>query len=68
MRITPKPSIAVIAVAVYAALMAVELTLIVRTVRGGVAGVMPGHFGDPSHPDGPDAHGKSDSDTLAFAY
>ena len=54
---------------VYLALLVVELTLIVRTVRGGVAGVMPGHFDEPDDPDGSGgAGGKSDSDTLAFAY
>lgn len=50
---------------VYLALMVVELVLIVRTVRGGVAGVMPGHFKDP---DDTGAAKADESDVLAFAY
>ncbi|WP_072312852.1 cytochrome ubiquinol oxidase subunit I [Agrococcus sp. Marseille-P2731] len=64
--------------AIYAALMVVELTLLVRYVRGGVASAMPeldpahgrGHGGDDDDHDAsddPDGRGRRD-DVLSFAY
>jgi len=46
---------------VYLALMVVEVWLMVRTIRGGVAATMPGRF-DPPEPD------RDRSDVLDFAY
>ena len=55
---------------VYAALMVVEATLIVKFVRGGVAGVMPELAAKHDEPDDPGAGGKpaASDDVLAFAY
>src|SRR5690606_15325235 len=58
---------------VYLVLMIVEVALIARFVRAGVAGVMPERFGlHDDAPDGPDAGGDGDpdnrDDVLAFAY
>lgn len=56
---------------VYLILMIVEVMLLVRFVRAGVAGVMPeafaAHDGDHRDPDDPDGDARRD-DVLAFAY
>jgi cytochrome bd ubiquinol oxidase subunit I len=49
---------------VYGALMVVEVTLIVRFVRGGTASVMP----PVDHSPDADGPGSDDTDVLAFAY
>ncbi|WP_370566227.1 cytochrome ubiquinol oxidase subunit I [Cryobacterium sp. BB736] len=51
---------------VYAALLVVELTLLVRYVRGGVASAMP-ELGTPDDGD-PQDKDKDETDVLAFAY
>jgi cytochrome d ubiquinol oxidase subunit I len=53
---------------VYAGLLVVELTLLVRYVRAGVAGAMPELGHDPDdRPDGR-SDDRSDDDVLSFAY
>jgi cytochrome d ubiquinol oxidase subunit I len=56
---------------VYAALMVVEVGLLVTYVRAGVAGAMPG-LGAPTYDRNPDDHGPDGAgrrdDVLAFAY
>ncbi len=54
---------------VYAVLMVVEVMLLVRFVRAGVAGVMPEKFGPrDDDPDGDGDGGAKRDDVLAFAY
>lgn len=61
---------------IYAALMVVEVRLLITYVRGGVASAMPElvratHEDDAAHQDGgtgPGGDGKSADDVLAFAY
>ena len=56
--------------AVYGVLLVVELMLLVRYVRAGIAGAMPQQLeGDePDGPDGPDDTDDRRRDVLAFAY
>ncbi len=49
---------------VYLALLVVELVLLFRYVRGGVASAIP----ELKNPPGPDSSGKAPDDVLAFAY
>jgi cytochrome d ubiquinol oxidase subunit I len=51
---------------VYGVLMVVEIKLLVKYVRGGIASAVP-ELADDGGPDGPDGGDKSD-DVLAFAY
>ena len=54
---------------VYLVLMIVEVALIARFVRAGVAGVMPERFGAPdADADGGDDDTGDRDDVLAFAY
>jgi len=53
---------------VYLVLMVVEVMLLARFVRAGIAGVMPERFHDDDDADGPDGDAGSRDDVLAFAY
>ncbi|MFT4030604.1 MAG: cytochrome ubiquinol oxidase subunit I [Protaetiibacter sp.] len=53
---------------VYLVLMVVEVMLLVRYTRAGIAGVLPGHFAAHDDTAGEDADAVDRDDVLAFAY